>query len=156
MKHIRILEMSQVKLVNKPWGWERWIADGSPTFRYALKEIFIRAPNKSSIQVHKDKQETNYIQRGKGILHYSPLLFDVQAYVEGRIDQGEVDRLIDSFDQQELLPGTVFHVHPGAIHRIEAVEDLLMIESSSIELDDVFRLKDDAGRSHGRIDSEHK
>ena len=115
MKHIRILEMSQVKLVNKPWGWERWIADGSPTFRYALKEIFIRAPNKSSIQVHKDKQETNYIQRGKGILHYSPLLFDVQAYVEGRIDQGEVDLLMLQYAPHVTSAG--LWIPPGAVRQ---------------------------------------
>ena len=154
--HLQILTMFEVELVEKPWGWDRWIADGSPTFRYALKEIFIRAPHKSSIQVHKDKQETNYIQSGRGILHYSPAPFDVQAYAEGRVGQDEVDRIIDTLEQQELLPGTVFHIHPGLIHRVEAVEDLLMIEASSIELDDVFRLRDDAGRGHGRIAAEHE
>ena len=153
---VRILEMPQVKLVDKPWGWERWIADGSPTFRYALKELFIKAPHKTSIQVHKDKQETNYIQRGRGILHYSLAPIDVEAYLRGRYTEDELSEMINSLERRELLPGTVFHIFPEFIHRVEAVEDLLMIESSTIELDDVVRLKDDAGRGHGRIASEHK
>jgi len=153
---IRILTKPEVKFVEKPWGWERWIADGSPTFRYALKEIFIKAPHKSSIQVHKDKQETNYIERGRGILHYSLTPIDVEAYLHGRYSQDELDEMLASLRQQELLPGTVFHIFPGFIHRVEASEDLTMIEASSIELDDVIRLEDDTGRGHGRIASEHK
>ena len=46
-------------------------------------------------------------------------------------------------------------IKPGCIHRIEALEDLTIIESSSIELDDVIRLEDDTGRPSGRIESEH-
>ena len=54
-----------------------------------------------------------------------------------------------------MNPGDIFHVKPGYIHRVEALTDLTMIESSTIELDDVFRLKDDSNRGDGKIDSEH-
>lgn len=155
-EQIRILSSEQAKLVEKPWGWERWIADGSPSFRYALKEIFIRAPYKSSIQFHKAKQETNYVQKGRAILHYSTEPIDIEAYLSGNYSQDQIAEIINNLQKKEIVPGMVFHVFPGFIHRVEAVEDLTMIEVSTIELDDVYRLQDDSGRGHGRIDREHK
>lgn len=44
--------MKDVRFVKKPWGYEKWIADGNPNFKYALKEIFLKAGNKSSLQFH--------------------------------------------------------------------------------------------------------
>ena len=55
----------------------------------------------------------------------------------------------------ELKRGKVVHLKPGCIHRIESLDDLIIIESSSIELDDIIRLEDDSGRENGRIESEH-
>ncbi len=49
----------------------------------------------------------------------------------------------------------VFHVKPGIIHRVEAIEDLTLIESSTIELDDVYRIHDEWKRHDGKIESEH-
>ena len=60
-----------VKVVIKPWGYEKWIAPGKPNFKYALKEIYLKKGKKSSLQFHKKKEETNYILSGEGILHYS-------------------------------------------------------------------------------------
>ena len=37
----------------------------------------------------------------------------------------------------------------------ESLDDLIIIESSSIELDDIIRLEDDSGRENGRIENEH-
>ena len=37
-----------------------------------------------------------------------------------------------------------------------STNDLKMVESSTLHLDDVFRISDDSGRGHGKIDSEHK
>ena len=48
-----------------------------------------------------------------------------------------------------------FHVKPGIIHRVEAVEDLTLIESSTIELDDVYRINEEWDRLNGNIESEH-
>jgi len=57
--------------------------------------------------------------------------------------------------QKKLTPGVVFHVFPGIVHRVESISNLLMIESSTVELDDVYRLQDDTSRGHGKIESEH-
>ena len=37
---VDIKNINDVHTVKKPWGYEKWIADGNPNFSYALKEIF--------------------------------------------------------------------------------------------------------------------
>ena len=154
-KNLEIKTMEQVKKINKPWGYEKWIADGSPDFKYALKEILFRANFKSSIQFHEFKEETNYIQKGKGVLHYSSVPIDIKKFRHGKYSEGEIDEIISNLQKQELTPGMVFHVKPGIIHRVEAVEDLTLIESSTIELDDVYRINDEWKRHDGKIEGEH-
>ena len=154
-KKLEIKTIQQVKKINKPWGYEKWIADGSPDFKYALKEILFRANFKSSIQFHEFKEETNYIQQGKGILYYSATSIDVKKFRQGRYSEDDINKIISNLQKQELTPGMVFHVKPGIIHRVEAVEDLILIESSTIELDDVYRINDEWKRHDGKIESEH-
>jgi len=43
-------------------------------------------------------------------------------------------------------PGAVFDNPPGRRHRIEAVEELRLLEVSTPQLDDVVRVEDDYGR----------
>ena len=50
---VDIKNINDVHTVKKPWGYEKWIADGNPNFSYALKEIFFKAPYRTSIQFHK-------------------------------------------------------------------------------------------------------
>ena len=152
---LQILALDEVRHVEKPWGYEKWIADGAPNFRYALKHIFIRAPYKSSLQFHEAKEETNVIVSGRGKLHFSNQPIDVQKYQDGGYSQAELDALLATMEVQDLTPGMVFHVKPGYLHRVESVEDLLMVESSTVELDDVFRIHDDTNRPDGYIASEH-
>jgi mannose-1-phosphate guanylyltransferase len=45
---------------------------------------------------------------------------------------------------------------PGYVHRVVATTDLEFMETSTTELDDVIRLQDDQGRTHGRINQEHE
>ena len=124
-------------------------------FKYALKEILFRANFKSSIQFHEFKEETNYIQQGKGILYYSATSIDVKKFRQGRYSEDDINKIISNLQKQELTPGMVFHVKPGIIHRVEAVEDLILIASSTIELDDVYRINDEWKRHDGKIESEH-
>jgi mannose-6-phosphate isomerase len=55
-----------------------------------------------------------------------------------------------------LGPGHIVHVKPGQVHRIQAVTDLVLLEVSTPELDDVIRIEDDADRGNGRILREHE
>jgi len=117
-----------MKIVNKPWGYEKWIALED---KYCLKEIFMKAGFKSSLQYHKVKDETNYTLKGKGIL-----TCDGQGY--------------------SMTRGMSFHIFPNSVHRVEAVTDLTMIEASTPEVDDIIRIQDDFSRGDGRIESEHE
>ena len=42
--------------------------------------------------------------------------------------------------------GSAFHVTPGTVHRMRAMEDSLLLEVSTPQLDDVVRLEDEYGR----------
>jgi len=76
------------------------------------------------MQLHKFKHETIYV-------------------LEGQL------MIITSFDQGHgriLLPGEVYIIPPGNIHRMRARVDTLYLEASTSELDDVVRIQDDYGR----------
>ena len=154
-KSIKISNIDNVKTIKKPWGHEKWIADGAPDFKYALKEIFIRSSFKSSIQFHEFKHETTYVKAGKGILYYVEAPIDIKKFNDGKYSDEEMQELIKNMKKLEIFPGTIYHIKPGIIHRVEAVEDLIFIESSTIELSDVVRINDQWSRSDGKIDSEH-
>jgi 2-polyprenyl-3-methyl-5-hydroxy-6-metoxy-1,4-benzoquinol methylase/mannose-6-phosphate isomerase-like protein (cupin superfamily) len=153
---IDIKKIQDIKKVDKPWGYEKWIADGSPNFRYALKEILLKSKFKSSIQFHEFKEETNYIQKGEGILHYDPDPINFEKYKNNEYSEDEFIGIMNNLKKQKLYPGMVFHIKPGIIHRVEAITDLTLIESSTIELDDVIRINDEWGRHDGKIEKEHQ
>jgi mannose-6-phosphate isomerase-like protein (cupin superfamily) len=137
-----ILKFQDAKRVNKPWGYEIWFT-GDPAISFAFKKIFIKAGNRTSLQYHKLKRETNFILNGSAKLFYS-----------------EPEQ--ESFQQQVTVQSGIFagpfvvDVFPNKVHRLEALTDLLLYEVSTPELDDVIRLTDDTGRSDGRINHEHE
>ena len=143
------------KLVNKPWGNELWIADGVRT-PYALKRILFKAGNRTSLQVHQYKFETNYVLSGTGKLYRSKTVLDMQNFLQNGMTVTEVEQYEGTFDIIELQAGVVFDIHPGYVHRVVATTDLEFMEASTPELDDVIRLQDDSGRTHGRISYEHQ
>lgn len=146
--------MMEIKQVNKHWGYELWIADGSET-PYASKRILFRAGNRTSLQVHEYKIETNYVLSGTGILHRSREPLNITEFLATGMTEREVEQYEDTFERIDLLPGVVFNVQPGYVHRVIATTDLEFMETSTTELDDVIRLQDDQGRTHGRISYEH-
>tara|TARA_B100000676_G_C18092155_1_gene861131 strand:+ start:7935 stop:9194 length:1260 start_codon:yes stop_codon:yes gene_type:complete len=153
---IDIKELDEVKKVNKPWGYEKWIADGKPNFKYVLKEILFKSNFKSSIQFHEFKEETNYVQSGTGILHYYPEPVNIKEWKNGHYSNEEIDKILKNLKQQKLSPGVVFHVKSCMIHRVEAITDLTLLETSTVELDDVIRINDEWGRHDGKISKEHQ
>jgi mannose-1-phosphate guanylyltransferase len=144
----------EIKIVKKHWGQETWIADGVRT-PYALKRILFRAGNRTSLQVHEQKFETNYVLSGTGKLYRSKTVLDIPNFLQNGMTVIEVEEYESTFDVIELQAGVVFDVHPRYVHRVVATTDLEFIEASTTELDDVIRLQDDAGRTHGRIQDEH-
>jgi mannose-6-phosphate isomerase len=114
----------EVKRVDKPWGYELVYA---ATASYCGKIIFIRGGEELSLQFHRTKDETLYVYTGR---------------VEFEI--GEPGKPIDI---EVIAPGHAFHLAPGTVHRLRALEDTVILEVSTPELDDVVRLEDRYGRA---------
>ena len=149
------VDIEDVKKVTKPWGYEKWIADGVPNFKYALKEIFFKMGYKTSIQFHEFKEETNYVQSGEGVFYFSENHIDVKKFQNHEYTKEEIKQIIENLKRIKLSPGAVIHVKPSTVHRVEAITDLTIVESSTIELDDVYRLNDEWNRGDGKIEQEH-
>jgi mannose-6-phosphate isomerase-like protein (cupin superfamily) len=148
--------LTQTKTVSKPWGQEKWIQQGSDQHTYVLKEIVLNQGHQTSLQVHQYKAETNYILEGSGRIVYSVEYFDCERYNASGYSQEEMDNFILGLHTEIYGPGSVMTIEPGTIHRMIADTQLRFVEASTCHLDDVIRLQDDANRTHGRIDSEHK
>jgi len=144
----------EIKKVMKHWGYELWIADGVRT-PYASKRILFKQGNRTSLQVHEQKFETNYVLSGTGVLHRSKEPLDIAKFLEQGMTARQVEEYEATFEVIELKEGVVFDVSPGYVHRVVATTDLEFMETSTTELDDVIRLQDDQGRTHGRISYEH-
>lgn len=141
-------------LVSKPWGYEQWLCDGI-RMPYALKKILFRSGNRSSLQVHEFKKETNHVISGTGILVIGTTVFPCRDYLDGKISDDTVNQYLQDLVEIPLESGMTFDVTPGIIHRVIATTDLIFVEASTSELDDVIRLQDDANRPHGKIKEEH-
>jgi mannose-1-phosphate guanylyltransferase len=145
----------EIKKVTKHWGHELWIADGTST-PYASKRILFKAGNRTSLQVHEYKFETNYVLSGTGLLYHSKEPLDIAKFLSEGMTSRQVEDYESTFEIVELKEGVVFNMAPGFVHRVVATTDLEFMETSTTELDDVIRLQDDAGRTHGRISYEHE
>jgi hypothetical protein len=134
---------SNLYKVDKPWGHELWINGQHP--HYALKKIYLKAGSKTSLQYHNLKQETNVLFDGRTKLHFK----NNEAVKNDDVDSSDLS-------QVELGPISSIDVVPGILHRLEAITDILLYETSTPHLDDVVRVADDSKRPHGRIEQEHR
>jgi mannose-6-phosphate isomerase len=115
---------SLVLHVDKPWGYELIYG---VTASYCGKILFVRAGEALSLQYHRFKEETIYLHEG-------------EAEIELAAGQGSPPAVA------RISPGQSFHITPGTIHRLRAIEDSLFLEVSTPHLDDVVRLDDRYGR----------
>ncbi len=143
LKKLTLNKKDDLYKVNKPWGYEVWINGEHPA--YAFKKIFIKKENKTSLQYHKLKQETNVLFEGNANLHYK---------INNKKRNDEVDK--EDIGLVNLTGINSIDVKPPTLHRIEAVTDIVLYEISTSHLDDVIRVNDDTSRPDGRIDKEHK
>lgn len=105
--------------IEKPWGYEELVECND---KYVVKKLFMTKGNSCSLQYHELKKETIVVL--SGVLN---------------ITVGETSR--------EYRFGETVTIPPYTVHRMEAVEDSLYMETSTNELFDVVRLKDAYGRS---------
>ena len=113
-----------MRKVDKPWGYELIWAE---TKSYVGKILHINRGERLSLQYHRQKEETLYLQSGR---------MDLEHFEEGQPRQ-----------LTRMNSGDVFHVPPGLRHRMVAVEDCDVFEVSTPFLDDVVRLEDRYGRA---------
>ena len=112
-----------IERVEKPWGYELiW----AKTKDYVGKVLHIKKGHQLSLQYHREKEETMFVQTGKMIL-----LFENEA--------GQMTEV-------PLMPGEAHHIPVGRKHRMIAVEDTDVFEVSTPQLGDVVRLEDGYGR----------
>jgi mannose-6-phosphate isomerase len=111
--------------IDKPWGWEE-ILDLND--HYCIKHLFINSGQRLSKQYHERKTETLMLAKG-----------------EAELTLG-VDGSERAVSMEFSKP---FRIAPGMIHRLRATSEdgALILEVSTLELDDVVRVEDDYGRS---------
>jgi mannose-6-phosphate isomerase len=111
--------------IEKPWGWELiWAL----TDAYCGKLLYVSAGQSLSLQYHELKDESWYVQEGRAELELSTLGADDREVIE-------------------IRPGDCFRFRPRTVHRVRALEDTLVVEVSTVQLDDVVRLDDAYGRA---------
>lgn len=114
---------SEQRRVEKPWGHEIWWAT---TSRYAGKILVVNAGHRLSLQLHREKDESSYLLSGRVRVAFGK---DAAA-----------------LEERVIEPGESWRVEPEVIHSMEALEDSVVLEVSTPELDDVVRLDDRYGR----------
>ena len=113
-----------MRTVEKPWGHELIWAH---TDRYVGKILHINKGQSLSLQYHRQKEETLYLQTGR---------MTVEIAKEG-----------EALRPHPMAAGDVLHITPGLRHRMIAIEDCDVFEVSTPETDDVVRIEDRYGRT---------
>ncbi len=112
-----------MRTVTKPWGKEEIWAE---TPKYVGKYLYINAGHRLSRQYHEKKEETIRVLQGLLLL-----------------ELGTGPNVM----QLSLSPGEIYHVTPKTVHRFCAKDsDVVLVEVSTPELDDVIRISDDYSR----------
>ena len=118
--------------VEKPWGHEQWLELNE---HYAYKLIHMKAGNRSSLQWHDKKVETNYVIEG-------------EAEVILQNEDG-------ALESRTYKKGDGWCVPLKTKHRVIAKTDYTALECSTAHLNDVIRFEDDSNRGSGKIKGEH-
>ena len=112
------------KKVIKPWGYEIiFTRHDSPTVG---KILHLKTGKRFSLQYHDEKTETQCLIKGKAIMALSDKKGNVKKF------------------PMKLHKG--YSILPGQIHRVTAITDIDIIETSTPELGNTYRLEDDNNR----------
>ena len=109
--------------VEKPWGYEELVECND---KYVVKKLFMKAGHSCSTQFHELKTETIVVLSGKLAI--------------------QVGWVMDNLEEKIYGFGDTITIRPYTIHKMQAIEDCLYLETSTNELWDVVRLEDKYGR----------
>lgn len=100
----------------KSWGSEEWVENSLEKNR-CLKILKIDCGKKSSFHYHKEKDETFFLLKGQIYLHLSD---------DDNLDEAKVEL---------IKVGECIHIPRGKRHRINALEESIILETSSFHSD---------------------
>ena len=110
-------------LIPKPWGSEEILEVNK---FYMFKRLSMKKGHRCSLQYHREKIETIYIISGSLNIYIG---MDTQ-----------------SITTKVYRPGESITIFAGVLHRMEAIEDCIYLESSTPQMEDVVRITDDYNR----------
>jgi len=119
-----LIKTNDIKKVEKPWGYELWWA---MTDKYVAKILHINKGESMSYQYHEVKDENIYLYSGKMLL--------------------EIEKPGGDREEITMTPGHSIRITPYTKHRMTAVTDCDVLETSTPEVEDVIRLEDKYGRA---------
>ena len=109
-----LIKPTEMVYVPKDWGYEIWICNSE---KYCGKKLFIRQGKFCSFHHHEIKDEVLYIESGRIWMNYS--------------------RGSDSpIYSEDMKAGYGFHMTPGMIHQMHAIEDTMILEFSTQHFDE--------------------
>jgi len=107
-----------LNIVDKPWGREEWLV---LTEKYCVKRLYIKEGHQLSLQYHRYKTETMFLEEG---------VCDLILVGRTRL----------------MRTGEAYTIYPQEVHRLVARKDTVILEVSTPEVNDVVRLEDDYDR----------
>lgn len=113
-----------VKRVEKPWGYELHFAQEN--LPYMSKLMHINGGTRESLQVHDTKQETYVLTSGEAELLWEN--------VQGEMISTKLEKFVG------------YHTSVGQKHRLVAITDCDIMETSTPEAGTTWRLEDDYDR----------
>lgn len=111
------------KKVEKPWGYE--LIFTPPEARAVGKLLHLNAGSRFSLQFHEIKEETLVLVKG-----------------EAKIIFGEANDLKEEIMEKDRG----YFISKGLIHRVQAITDCDILESSTGEVGKTIRVEDDYSR----------
>lgn len=102
-------------IIHKEWGHEEIV---TVTKNYAIKKLFLKKGQGIHYQLHQKKEETWYIEKGSCVVL--------------------IDNLITKANE-----GNMFTINKNTPHKVIAIENCVILEVSTTELDDVVHLSED-------------
>lgn len=118
-----MIPVNPIVPIIKPWGKEELLEYND---FYVVKRLFMKEGHSCSLQYHDQKHETIYV-------------------ISGELEITIGDDILN-LRQISLFHNDYYVIPPKKIHRMRGVTDCVYLESSTTELNDVIRLKDDYGR----------
>lgn len=120
-----LVKPNDMTFVSKSWGWELWICNNE---KYCGKKLFIKQGHHLSYHHHNIKDEVLFVESGRMWFTHN--------------QNGEVKSI-------EMPVGYAFHVTPGIIHQMQAIEDTVLFEFSTQHFDeDSYRTTRDLVFAH--------